>query len=221
MPLRPHDTEVTVPVHPTFTRDGLAQLLAIAARDAAEIVATLESPGSVGVDYTVKDMVGRVAARLGTRALRLGGLPEVTDLHRELIDRVYGFEREPTHREPTAEEIAPVLDEGLAFLYEREQPEHARISHFGVTLPLGPNRTYMFAPGGSNGSRAVVVVNARGWNCDGLATEELDRLAELLRARGHEIHSLWNGGLGAATGSVGLLTPPLPSVMRAAYPNRT
>ncbi|MFC8862686.1 hypothetical protein [[Kitasatospora] papulosa] len=123
-------------------------------------------------------------------------------------------------------DLDTVLTAGLRWLYETEQPADAWDQHHGVSLPLpADNRTYSFCPAGYR-SLTVVVVNVAkvDWIDNGpndlktpanpLKVDELDSLADDLRAHGFEVNDMWNGHPGI-TGSVGLARPAHPSLLAA------
>ncbi|MGQ4340356.1 hypothetical protein ACN6LF_005225 [[Kitasatospora] papulosa] len=129
-------------------------------------------------------------------------------------------------KEHTVTDLDTVLTAGLRWLYETEQPADAWDQHHGVSLPLpADNRTYSFCPAGYR-SLTVVVVNVAkvDWIDNGpndlktpanpLKVDELDSLADDLRAHGFEVNDMWNGHPGI-TGSVGLARPAHPSLLAA------
>lgn len=120
-------------------------------------------------------------------------------------------------------ELAAILDAGLCWLYDTEQPDDAHHQHHGIVLGLpDTNRLYGFCPAGW-GNRPVVSVDVAKveYKLDGdgdtipanpLDVLELDALAAELKRRGFTPSSTWNGHPGV-TGSVGLA--------RAAHPTLT
>lgn len=123
----------------------------------------------------------------------------------------------------TTPELAAILDAGLTWLYDTEQPDTAHQQHHGITLSLpASNRVYGFCPDGWQRLPVVSVdvgkvehkLDADGDSipANPLESLELDSLVVELARRGFEASSTWNGHPGV-TGSVGLV--------RAAHPTLT
>ncbi|MGW7617363.1 hypothetical protein ACWGLG_16155 [Streptomyces antimycoticus] len=127
-----------------------------------------------------------------------------------------------THQLPA---LAAVLDAGLRWLYEAEQPADAWAQHHGEPIAAGGNRTYSFVPVGAR-KLPVVVVNVAKveWIDNGpnqlmtpanpLEPGELEEIAAELECRGFPVQTTWNGHPGV-TGSVGLTRPAHPSQVAA------
>ncbi|MBI0300466.1 hypothetical protein JBE04_39930 [Streptomyces sp. PRKS01-29] len=120
---------------------------------------------------------------------------------------------------------AAVLDAGLRWLYETEQPDNAHAQHHGEQLAADGNRSYSFVPVGARSLPVVVVDVAKvEWIDNGpnqlmtpanpLEPGELETLAVELERRGFTVRSTWNGHP-AITGSVGLARPAHPSQVAA------
>lgn len=121
--------------------------------------------------------------------------------------------------------VADVLDAGLRWMFETEQPDDAHAQHHGAMLAADGNRTYRFIPVGAR-KRPVIVVDVAKveWIDNGpndlktpanpLEPGELEALASELTARGYTVETTWNGHPGIS-GSVGLLTPAHPSQVAA------
>lgn len=121
-------------------------------------------------------------------------------------------------------QAADVLTAGLRWLYETGQPDNAHAQHHGEQLAADNNRIYRFIPVGAANLPVVVVdvakiewtTDARGYNvaANPLEPDELERLAEEIRALGYEVGHTWNGHP-ATTGSVGLVRPAHPAQVAA------
>lgn len=121
--------------------------------------------------------------------------------------------------------LAQILDTGLSWLFDTEQPDDAHSQHHGIVLHLpDANRWYGFCPAGAR-NRPVVTVDVtkvkHEQDDDGdwipanpLTPTELQELAEELRRRGFDVDDTWNGHPGV-TGSVGLVRPAHPSLVAA------
>ncbi|MDX3230568.1 hypothetical protein [Streptomyces sp. ME19-01-6] len=119
-----------------------------------------------------------------------------------------------------------VLDAGLRWLFETEQPADAWAQHHGEMIPADGNRTYSFVPVGARQHPVVVVDVAKvEWINNGpnqlqtpanpLEPGELQALAAELERRGFAVEATWNGSPGAITGSVGLARPAHPTQVAA------
>ncbi len=219
--LRPADDAVTVSIHPRFTREQLAELLALAHPDAQRLAAELSAPGGLYLADVKRDVENTLSG-LGSRALDADERPAVTALHRKIVDYAYDFERTLAHHEPSAQEFLPVLREGLAFLYDVEHPRTPPpCSHHGKRYPVNPWRTLDFVPValGAHGG-PVLVVEAHGWDGDGLAEGEVDRVVELLAGLGFATSSTWNGERRMPHGSIGLVRSASRSLMASVWPDR-
>jgi hypothetical protein len=188
-----------------------------------KLIPVLDSGNHRGLEYTVRDIVEQVLARFGSTALTLPDRPPATDVHRDLVARAYNLDHPLTHREPVRDELAPVLREGLTFLYDTNHPAHPQAcTHLGKGYRLGGHRTYTFTPAALGSHHGpVLVVEARGWDCDGLADGEIERVVALLGELGEQVATSWNGGLRAETGSIGLARPASESLMRNVYGERS
>ncbi|MDX3358046.1 hypothetical protein PV703_33125, partial [Streptomyces sp. ME01-24h] len=126
---------------------------------------------------------------------------------------------------PTTD-LKTVLDTGLHWLYETEQPGNAHQQHHGIVLGLPEeNRRYGFCPVGARRLPVVSVNVARvDWIDNGpndaktpgnpLGPGELEALAAELEQRGFPIDDTWNGHPGI-TGSVGIGRPAHPTLVAA------
>lgn len=117
-----------------------------------------------------------------------------------------------------------VLDAGLHWLYETEQPDNSHQQHHGITLGLpAANRWYGFSPTGARNLPVVSVnVSKVEYKTDDgdqvpanpLEPGELEALADELRRRRFDVDSTWNGHP-AVTGSVGLVRTAHPALLAA------
>lgn len=122
---------------------------------------------------------------------------------------------------PISPELAAILDSGLAWLYDTEQPDSAHHQHHGVTLALpDENRLYGFCPTGDENLPVVWVEVAKpelqpyGPPLNPLAPDELFDLAQELERRSYTVRTTWNGHPGTG-GSVGLARPAHPTLIAA------
>jgi len=116
---------------------------------------------------------------------------------------------------------ADVLEAGLRWLYDTEQPAGAILQHHGASLPGDGNRRFRFIPAGAQ-HRVVVIVDVAdvqweergGRAANPLRPGELDELTGGLAALGAEVVETWNGYPGV-TGSLALARPAHPTLLAA------
>ena len=119
-----------------------------------------------------------------------------------------------------SDEAVAVLQAGLAWLYDVDQPAGAITSHHGVSCRAA-DRTFNFVPSGAKDLPVIVVnVAAPVWVgtvrhklTNPLCPGELAVWSTLLRTLGHDVRETWNGA--GETGSIGLARRAAPSLLAA------
>ncbi|KAB7754422.1 Uncharacterised protein [Mycobacteroides abscessus subsp. abscessus] len=105
----------------------------------------------------------------------------------------------------------PALLIGLRWLYDTEQPTHARQDPHGQHLPTPAGRTLHFIPSGTAGHVLIVIEAAKPAS---LAPGELAAFADLLDDLGETVLSTYNGYPGT-TAALALARPAHPTLRAA------